>query len=141
MTGSPLKRQRKAGIRADDGSVIAFPYMPRVAELPPGWRHWSPAEKIEHLLGMTLDDMAEILSWPIAELDPFRLSMRLQVMRIVFAIGVKALLRWHARARSCPGARSGAYPRRDGAVPTRHRTWYGENPAAHRGSREIGNRL
>jgi hypothetical protein len=25
--------------------------------------HWSPAEKIEHLLGMTLDDMAEILSW------------------------------------------------------------------------------
>jgi hypothetical protein len=92
MTGSPLKRQRKAGIRADDGSVIAFPYMPRVAELPPGWRHWSPAEKIEHLLGMTLDDMAEILSWPIAELDPFRLSMRLQVMRIVFAIGVKALL-------------------------------------------------
>jgi hypothetical protein len=41
---------------------------------------------------MTLDDMAEILSWPIAELDPFRLSVRLQVMRIVFAIGAKTLL-------------------------------------------------
>ena len=65
----PLKRQRKAGIRADDGSVTAFPYMPRVADLPRGWRHWSPAEKIEHLLGMTLDEMVEILSWPIAELD------------------------------------------------------------------------
>jgi hypothetical protein len=52
MAGSPLKRQRKAGIRADDGSVIAFPYMPRAADLPRGWRHWSPAEKIEHhLLG------------------------------------------------------------------------------------------
>jgi hypothetical protein len=44
MAGSPLKRQRKAGIRADDGSVVAFPYMPRVADLPRGWRHWSPAE-------------------------------------------------------------------------------------------------
>ena len=92
MAGSPLKRQRKLGVRAGDGSVIAFPYMPRVAELPPGWRHWSPAEKIEHLLGMTLDDMAEILSWPLAELDPFRLSVRLQVMRIIFAIGAKAYL-------------------------------------------------
>jgi hypothetical protein len=74
MAGSPLKRQRKLGVRVDDDSVIAFPRMPRTADLPPGWRHWSPAEKIEHLLGMTLDDMAEILSWPIAELDPFRLS-------------------------------------------------------------------
>lgn len=54
------------------GSVLAFPYMPRVADLPRGWRHWSPAEKIEHLLGMSLDDMAEIMSWPIAELRPAR---------------------------------------------------------------------
>jgi hypothetical protein len=93
MAGSPLKRQRKAGIRADDGSVIAFPYMPRVADLPRGWRHWSPAQKIEHLLGMTLDDIAEIMSWgPIAELDPFRLSVRMQVTRIVFMIGMKAWL-------------------------------------------------
>jgi hypothetical protein len=93
MAGSPLKRQRKLGVRVDDDSVIAFPRMPRTADLPPGWRHWSPAEKIEHLLGMTLDDMAEILSWgPIAALDPFRLSVRLQVMRIIFAIGGKALL-------------------------------------------------
>jgi hypothetical protein len=92
MAGSPLKRQRKLGVRTAEGSVIAFPHMPRVADLPRGWQHWSPAEKVEHLLGMTLDDMAEILSRPIAELDPFRLSVRLQVMRIIFAIGVKALL-------------------------------------------------
>jgi hypothetical protein len=92
MAGSPLKRQRKVGVRVEDGGIIAFPYMPRVADLPREWRHWSPAQKIEHLLGMTLDDMAEILSWPIAELDPFRLSVRLQVIRIIFAIGAKALL-------------------------------------------------
>jgi hypothetical protein len=92
MAGSPLKRQRKAGTGADDGSVIAFRYMPRVADLPRGWRHWSPAQKIEHLLGMTLEDMAEILSWPIAELDAFRLSVRMQVTRIVFMIGMKAML-------------------------------------------------
>ena len=62
MAGSPLKRQRKAGIRADDGSVIAFPYMPCVADLPRGWRHWSPAQKIEHPLDMSLDRAHEILS-------------------------------------------------------------------------------
>jgi hypothetical protein len=63
MAGSPLKRQRKLDIRAEDSSVIAFPRMPRVAELPPGWRYWSPPEKIEHLLSMSLDDIYEIRSW------------------------------------------------------------------------------
>jgi hypothetical protein len=92
MAGSPLKRRRKLGIRAEDSSVIAFPRMPRVADLPRGWRHWPPAEKVEHLLSMSLDDMYEILSWPIVELDPFRLSVRVQVMRIIFATGTKALL-------------------------------------------------
>ncbi|HEY1431320.1 MAG TPA: hypothetical protein VGF39_06810 [Stellaceae bacterium] len=92
MVGSPLKRQRKLGVRDEDGNLIAFPYMPRVAELPPGWRHWSPAEKVKHLLGMSLDDIYEIMSWPIGELDPFRLSVWMQVTRVVFAIGVKALL-------------------------------------------------
>jgi hypothetical protein len=91
MAGPPLKRARKQGVRLNDGTIIAFPYMPRVADLPRAWRHWSPAEKIEHLLGMTLDRAHEILSWPIAELDPFRLSVRMQVMRIVLA-GAKLLL-------------------------------------------------
>jgi hypothetical protein len=60
MAGSPLKRQRKAGVRTDNGSIIAFPRMPRVADLPRGWRHFSAAEKIEHLIG--LDRCREILS-------------------------------------------------------------------------------
>jgi hypothetical protein len=42
--------------------------MPRVADLPSGWRHFSTAEKIEHLIG--LDRCYEILSWPRAGLDP-----------------------------------------------------------------------
>ena len=92
MAGSPLKRQRKLGVRAEDGSVIAFPYMPRVSELPPGWQHCSPAEKIEHLLGMSLDRCYEVLSWPMTDLDPFRLSVWVQVWRVVFAIGIKAYL-------------------------------------------------
>jgi hypothetical protein len=70
MAGSPIKRQRKLGVRADDGSVIAFPYMPRVAELPRGWRHFGPAQKVEHLLNMSLDRAAEIFCdgdrWPIS---------------------------------------------------------------------------
>jgi len=91
MAGSPLKRARKQGVRLADGSIIAFPRMPRVADLPPGWRHLSPAEKIERLIG--LDRWEEILSWgPITELDPLRLSFQMQVMRIFLRIGLKAAL-------------------------------------------------
>ena len=89
MAGSPLKRQRKHGVPAEDGSVIAFPRMPRVADLPPGWRRFTTAEKIDHLIG--IDRCREILSWgPITELDPLRLSFQMQVMRIMLRIGVKA---------------------------------------------------
>jgi hypothetical protein len=42
---------------------------------------------------MSLDDLYEIMSWkPIAELDPVRLSVRVQVTRVVLTIRVKALL-------------------------------------------------
>jgi len=54
--------------------------MPRVADLPPGWRYFSAAQKIEHLIG--LDRCYEILSWP----------MQMQVMRILLPIGIKAVL-------------------------------------------------
>jgi hypothetical protein len=64
--------------------------MPRVAELPPGWRHFSPAQKIEHLLGM--DRCYEILSWPPAGLDPLCRSMQMQVMRVLLPIGMRAAL-------------------------------------------------
>src|SRR6516164_1966848 len=91
MAGSPLKRARKQGVRLDDGSVVAFPYMPRVADLPPGWRHFTTAQKIEHLIG--LDRWEEILSWgPITDLDPLRRSMQTQVMRVLLPIGIKAAL-------------------------------------------------
>ena len=67
--------------------------MPYVADLPPGWRHFSTAEKIKHLLGkISLDQARDILSWPRAGLDPLRLSLRVQVMRIIFIIAGKALL-------------------------------------------------
>ena len=61
MAGSPVKRDRKLGVRAEDGSVIAFHYMPHAAELPRGWRDFGPAQKVE-LLNMSLDHAAEILS-------------------------------------------------------------------------------
>jgi len=91
MAGSPLKRARRQGVRLDDGSVIAFPYMPRVADLPPGWRHFSIAQKIEHLIG--LDRCYEILSWgSITDLDQLRRSFQWQVTRVLLSIGIKAAL-------------------------------------------------
>jgi hypothetical protein len=59
MSGSPRKRQRKLGVRDEDGSVIAFPYMPRVADLPRGVAALV-AGREDHLLRMSLDDIAEI---------------------------------------------------------------------------------
>jgi hypothetical protein len=94
MAGSPLKRQRKLGVRADDGSVIAFPYLshPRAGLSHVEWRALGPGEKLERLFGMSLDDLYEILSWPIGELDPFRLSVRVQVTRVVFTVCLRAVL-------------------------------------------------
>ena len=91
MAGSPLKRARKQDVRLDDGRIVAFPYMPRVADLPAGWRHFTTAQKIDHLIG--LDRWYEISSWgDYRELDPLRRSFRAQVMRIFLSIGVKAIL-------------------------------------------------
>ena len=101
MAGSPLKRARKQGVRLDDGSIVAFPYMPRVADLPPGWRHFTTAQKIEHLIG--LDRCEEILSWgPITELDPLRLSFQVQVIRVLLKIAVKAYLNFDPRICTGP---------------------------------------
>jgi hypothetical protein len=91
MAGSPLKRQRKAGVRTEDGTVIPFPYMPGVADLPSGWRHFATAQKIEHLID--LDRCREILSWgSFTELDPLRRSFQMQMIRVLLKIGVKAML-------------------------------------------------
>ena len=104
--------------------------MPRVADLPRGWRHFSAEEKIEHLLGMSLDDMAEILSWPIAELDPFRLSVKLQVIRIVFAIGARRCSMASSAAK-LPASGTGSAPSKNSrcansAPVTRHRIVWGK---------------
>jgi hypothetical protein len=94
MAGSPLKRQRKLGVRAEDGSVITFPRLthPTASLSHAQWRALGPAEKIERLLGLSLDRCYEILSWPIGGLDPFRLSVQIQVIRVVLMIGAKAYL-------------------------------------------------
>ena len=121
MTGSPLKRARKQGVRLDDGSIVAFPYMPRVADLPRGWRHFSAAKKIEHLIG--LDRCHEVLSWPLDGLDPLRLSLKMQVIRIVLRICMKAMLegklgRERDRDRVLETLSPGLRARfRDGAAP------------------------
>jgi hypothetical protein len=44
------------------------------------------------IFGMSLDQVHDILSWHVVELDPLRLSLLMQVWRVVFKIGVKALL-------------------------------------------------
>jgi hypothetical protein len=51
---------------------------------------FSAAQKIERLIG--LDRCYEILSWPWARLDPLRPSMKMQVIRVVLPIGIKAML-------------------------------------------------
>jgi hypothetical protein len=51
-----------------------------------------PAEKTERLLSTSLDRCYEILSWSPSDIDPHRLNVHVQVLRVVFAIGVKAML-------------------------------------------------
>ena len=95
MAGCPIRRARKAAAVAGDGSVIAFPRFahPRAGLSHAEWRALGPAGKLERLFGMSLDDLYEIMSWePIAEIDPFRLSVRMQVVRVVFTICAKAYL-------------------------------------------------
>jgi hypothetical protein len=39
---------------------------------------------------MSLDGVAEVLSWPPGELDPHRLNVWAQVVRVAWMIGAKA---------------------------------------------------
>jgi hypothetical protein len=94
MPGSPLKRQRKLGVRAEDGSVIPFPRFthPRAGLSHAEWRSLGPGEKIERQLGMSLERANEIMSWPLAWCDPAQLAVQIQVCRVVFTISMKAHL-------------------------------------------------
>jgi hypothetical protein len=87
-----MRRARKAAIRAGEGSVIAFPRLThRRASLSHAqWRALGPGEKLERLFGMSLDQMAEILSWPVAKLDPARLNAVVTVARVVLMISARA---------------------------------------------------
>jgi hypothetical protein len=50
---------------------------------------WSAAEKVEHLLGLSLDRMRAYLSWPADGLDPYRLAAQTQVFRVVAMVAAK----------------------------------------------------
>jgi len=93
MAGCPVCRAGKAAaVRASDGRVIAFPYLshPRAALSYAAWRALSPSAKLERLFGMSLDQIAEILSWPVAELDAARLNAEVTVARVALLISARA---------------------------------------------------
>jgi hypothetical protein len=88
-----MTRMRKACISDPvTGELVPFPHTSRVAELPTGRRNFSSAKRGKHLLGVSLDRAAEILIWSLADLDELQQSLWMQVRRVVFMIGVKAML-------------------------------------------------
>jgi len=86
-----MRKLRKTGAVDEDGNVVTIPRLPSVtgSNKPPGWKRWSPAEKAEHLMGLSLDRMHEYLSWPADELDPYRLAAQTQVIRVVVMVAAK----------------------------------------------------
>ena len=86
-----MRRLRKTGAVDQDGYVITIPRLPSVAgaNKPSDWDQWSAAEKVEHLLGLSLDRMHDYLSWPADDLDPYRLAAQTQVIRVVAMVAAK----------------------------------------------------
>jgi hypothetical protein len=66
-----MRRLRNTGAVDQDGNIVTISRLPSVtgSNKPPGWNRWSDAEKVEHLLGMSLDRMHDYLSWPADGLD------------------------------------------------------------------------
>jgi len=91
MPSSPIRKLRKTGAVDQDDNVITIPRLPSFAgsNKPPGWNRWSPAEKAEHLLGLSLLSMHDYLSWPADDLDPHRLAAQTQVIRVVAMVAAK----------------------------------------------------
>jgi hypothetical protein len=101
MAGSSLKRARKRGVRLADGSIVAFPYMPRLPICRPAGGI-SRRRRRSSLIG--LDRYEEILSWgPITDLDPLRLSFDAGDARLL-ADRPQGGPRRHARPRISPRA-------------------------------------
>ena len=91
-----MRRLRKSGaIDPATDQVVVIPRLPSVtgANRPPGWNRWPADAKLEHLLGLSLDRMAEYLSWPADALDPYRLAAQTQVIRVVAMVAAKAGVR------------------------------------------------
>jgi hypothetical protein len=86
-----MRKLRKTGAVDPDGNVVTIPRLPSVTgpRTPSGWSRWSAAEKVEHLLGMSLDRMHDYLAWPADDLDPYRLAAQTQVIRVVAMVAAK----------------------------------------------------
>jgi hypothetical protein len=94
-----MRKLRKTGAVDADGNAVTIPRLPSVtsAHKPPGWDRWSAAEKVEHLLGMSLDRMYDYLSWPADGLDPYRLAAQTQVVRVVTMVAAKVGVEVHRK--------------------------------------------
>ena len=117
-----MRKLRKTGAVDQDSNLVTIPRLPSVAgaNRPPGWNRWSTAEKVEHLLGMSLERMHDYLSWPADGLDPYRLAAQAQVIRVVAMVAAKVGVEAR-RARDRERALEGLSPLRtrlrDGAEP------------------------
>jgi hypothetical protein len=93
MAGCPVRRARRGGIRLADGTVIAFPKLthPRAGLSHAQWRALSLEEKIERQLGLSLDQICEIMSRPWEECDAAWIAIKTQVLCVFWAIGAKMI--------------------------------------------------
>jgi hypothetical protein len=93
MAGSTIRRARKGSITLADGTVIAFPKLkhPRAGLSHAQWRALAPMEKIERQLGLSLDQMCEIMSRPWEECDTPWMAIQARVLCVFLAIGAKML--------------------------------------------------
>jgi hypothetical protein len=82
MPGSPTRRARKGPVTLADGTVIAFPKLthPRAGLSCAQWRALSPVEEIEQQLGLSLDQMCEIISRPWDECDAAWIAIKARVL-------------------------------------------------------------
>ena len=96
MAGRPIRRARKRPITLADGTVIAFPKLthPRAGLSHAQWRALSPMEKIERQLGLSLDQICEIMSRLWEECDAALLAIKTQVRCVFWAIGAKMIRAW-----------------------------------------------
>ena len=80
-------RSRRPGRQRRSDTAPAVRHQRRQA---PGWERWSDAEKVQHLLGLTLDRVHDYLSWPPDNLDPHRLAAQVQAARVVTMVAARA---------------------------------------------------